>query len=353
MGLRAAGRIALLCGSLLACQGAGIPTNELPESPIAFSYRAPEEARRRADAYKDAQEKQVESAREQIDPETAAAQSTGEIRPSVNQMRDLFGKVLGHGEAGDAEYPGRLALLGPRTGVVTVVDAARRGSIPLEWSADRSRLMFAQPGERDFQIYEYERASGTVRPVTHGPEAHAQACYAADDRIVVVTAEAQGALRSRIEVSRAGGRGPFTPLSDWGMAHSPTCSPDGRAVVWTSDSETGRPELLLRSPIDDGETRLLAPGRFPRFSPDGVWIVYTALLKGDYRVWRMRPDGTGRAPIGSGSRSESRPTVSPDGHFVAYVAAEEVPRHNLYLRRFDGSGDRILFADGDGEYPVW
>jgi hypothetical protein len=25
----------------------------------------------------------------------------------------------------------------------------------------------------------------------------------------------------------------------------------------------------------------------------------------------------------------------------------------LYLRRIDGTGDRILLADGDGDRPVW
>jgi Tol biopolymer transport system component len=67
----------------------------------------------------------------------------------------------------------------------------------------------------------------------------------------------------------------------------------------------------------------------------------------------MRPDGTARAPIGRGVREESSPAVSPDGRFVAFVAAEQAFRRQLYLRRFDGSGERILFADGDADYPVW
>jgi hypothetical protein len=37
---------------------------------------------------------------------------------------------------------------------------------------------------------------------------------------------------------------------------------------------------------------------------------------------------------------------------VVYVAGVDFRRH-LYLRRFDGTGDRILLADGDGERPIW
>jgi Tol biopolymer transport system component len=349
--------VALALGALglaVACQGGGIPGEEVPSDLIAFSYRTPEDARTRADDWKASRDKRVDEARKQVDPERAAPRSTGAIRARTTQVRDLFDKLVGRTEEGPEQYPGRLALLDPRSGAITVVDAARRGSVPLTWSADRTRLLYAQPNERDFQIFEYERERGTVRPLTHGPPAHAQACYAADERIVVVTAEAQGALRSRIEVSRPGGRKPFTPVTDWGLHHSPTCARDGTAAVWVSESETtGRSDLVILDPIEGGEPRLLAPGRFPRFSPDGAWLVYSAPLQGSWRMWRMRPDGSGRAPIGTGSRTESRPTVSPDGRFVVYVAAEQQPRHHLYLRRFDGTGDRILFADGDGEYPVW
>jgi Tol biopolymer transport system component len=249
--------------------------------------------------------------------------------------------------------PGRLALLDPRSGAITIIEAARRGSVPLEWSADRTRLLFAQPGDRDFQIYEYERASGTVRPITHGPPAHMQACYASDGRIVVAAAEGRSTPpSSRIEVSRPGGAGPFEPLTEWGMEHSPSCAPDGRSVVWVREQD-GRSDLRLRVLAEGAQTLVLSPGRQPRFSADGTWIVFSAPLRREWRIWRVRPDGSGRAPIGTGQRSEGRPTLSPDGRFVAYDASEAPPRRHLYLRRFDGSGDRILFADGDGENPVW
>jgi hypothetical protein len=342
--------IAALCA---ACQGSRIPVADVPDALIAFSYRTQEEARQRADDWKDARDQETERLREQVRDSDALGTQGGQIRARASQVKDLFGRMFGRGDEGVEQHPGRLAFLEPRTGAIQLVEAARRGSVPQTWSGDRTRLLFAQPGDRDYQIFELERASGTVRPITHGPYAHTQACYASDGRIVVITVEPQGA-RSRVEVSRPGGGGPFEPLTEWGVEHSPTCAPDGNAVVWErDDAETGRGDLLLLAPVAPGEPRLLSPGRAPRFSPDGAWIVFSAPLQGGYRIWRMRSDGSGRAPIGRGQRNESRPSVSPDGRFVVYVAAEEQPRQNLYLRRFDGSGDRILFADGDGEHPVW
>lgn len=343
----------LLAVASLACQSAGIPEDEIPGDPIAFNYRTPEEARRRADAWEDGQKDRQEAARKRAGAD-AQLPTSGEMRSNTDQLGDFFAKVLGRSDEAESVAPGRLALLDPRTGAVVVLEGARRGSVPLGWSPDRKRLLFAQPGDRDFQVYEYDRELGTVRPVTHAPPAHTHACYASEGRIVVGAADPRSSTpRTRIEVSRPGGGGPFTPLTEWGTEHSPACSPDGRSVVWVRDNADGRSELRMRVLGEGTETVSLAPGRQPRFSPDGAWIVYSAPVHKEWRIWRMRPDGTGRAPIGTGQRNENRPTLSPDGRFVAYVASEAPPRRHLYLRRFDGSGDRILFADGDGENPVW
>ncbi len=237
---------------------------------------------------------------------------------------------------------------------MTVVGAALRGSIPLAWSADRQRLLFAQPDGADVQLWELRRGADTVRRVTRGPLAHTQGCYGPDGRIVVVEVDVRAKpRRSWVAVSAEGGRGPFAPISAGPSDHSPTCTPHGGAVAYVREGRGGREQIWLSQLFSAAGSRPLASGRQPRFSPAGDWIAFVAPVGGVWRVWRMRPDGTARAPIGRGVREESNPAISPDGRFVAYVAAEAEFRRQLYLRRFDGSGERILFADGDGDFPVW
>jgi Tol biopolymer transport system component len=334
-------RIAALAGLMAAeasCQSGGVPTAEIPAEPIAVVYRAPELARRRAEFLED----------------DAAKPPPREGVAHVDVLSRYVSDMLGtRGRRGiPARFAGQLALLDPRTGDVRPVEAARRGAIPLEWSADRSRLLFTQAVGGLTQIFEFERASGEVLQLTRGPTAHPRGCYGPEGRLVAMELEAPvEPLESRIVLLDRRGGAPV-PVSLSAVASSPACAPDGSAIAWVAKPEGGGEQIVVQSPALTGKPRVLAPGREPAFSPDGQWIAFSAPTRDQWRLWRIRPDGTGRAPIGRGALDEHGPTVSPDGRLVVYVAELE-HRTRLYLRRLDGSGDRIFFANGDAEHPVW
>jgi Tol biopolymer transport system component len=345
---------AWLGAMFLACASwGGVPDAELPGAPIAITYRTPEEARARADALR----------RTESQPPAVAAPgptwvgSKAYLRADAGAVDQLLAKLFGTERGLPEAHLGRLALLDPRSGAVTFVEGALRGAVPQAWARDRNALLFAQPtapGGDDVQIFEWSAAAGTVRRVTVGPPIHGQACYGPDARIVVAAVELGegGSARSRISISGPGGRAPFTDLSPGPADHSPTCAPDGSAVAFVRMDGTGRSEIWLAAAPYDAAPRALAPGRDPRFADRGGWIVYAAPSARASRLFRIRADGSGRAPIGPAGRDEVWPSASPDGRLVAYVASEETSRRVL-VRRFDGSGDRLLLASGDGEHPVW
>ncbi len=333
-------RVAIVGAALLAlvaCQGPGVPTAEIPVEFIALHYRYPELARRRA-----------ESLEEQRDPGVPGVAPMDELAKFVNI---LF--AAGGGLVPLDPFAGQLALLNPQTGKVQPIPDALRGAIPLEWSPDRSRLLFTQRSNGLLQIFELERTRRHVRQITYGPEAHPRACYGPDGRFVLMVVEnSASGPRAGIVLTGRGGSDSIR-LTANPVAHSPTCAPDGSAVAWVEPRRHNVEHIVVRSPAATGPNRDLAPGHEPTFSPDSRWIAYSALRQKEWRLWRVRPDGTGRAPIGRrGMYTEQRPTISPDGRLVAYVAEIE-HRQQLYLRRFDGSGDRVLFANGDGAFPVW
>ena len=224
----------ILSAGSSACLG-GVSKSELPDEPIAFTYRTPEEARRRAEDMIDAQERGHASG-----PRTSRP-GYNDMHATTDGLTDYLSRLVGREQGESEKYQGRLALLDARTDAVTLIEAARRGSIPLAWSADHERLLFAQPGHLDFQLYEYDRAKETVRPVTHAPPAHTQGCYAGDGRIVVVSVDTRtNPPQSRLALSERGGRRPFRKLTEGPADHSPACSTDCDTLVLVRELAHGR-----------------------------------------------------------------------------------------------------------------
>ena len=99
---------------------------------------------------------------------------------------------------------------------------------------------------------------------------------------------------------------------------SPTASPDGRFIVfvsdrtnnlelWRMDLDGSNPKQLTATPGIEGE---------PAFSPDGKWIVYQHTDSDNKTtIWKMDIDGGNKVQL---TNVDSRkPTVSPDGKFIA------------------------------------
>jgi len=349
--VRLRGAAALLAGLAGCSSWRGVPDAELPAQPVAIYYRTSEQAQQRADSY------QADRAAEAPpDGSPTLVGSKALLRADMGPLGEFLSNAFGTDRGRREAQRGRLALLDPRSGQVDVVEGALRGSVPLAWKPDHEHLLFAQspaPESSDVQIFEWSASADTVRRVTVGPPIHSQACYGPDERIVVTAVDTSGGVpASRIRISQPGGRGPYTDLSSGPADHSPTCAPDGSAVAFARAGEGMRSEIWLVVAPFGAAPRALAPGRHPRFARGG-WLVYTATRGRAQHLFRVRADGSGRAPIGEGARDEAWPSASPDGRLVAYVATEDAPRSRLLVRRFDGSGDRILLSSGEGEYPVW
>ena len=209
-------------------------------------------------------------------------------------------------------------MLDPQTLELRFVPSARRGAVPQDWSADRKRLLYAQDVNGYPQLFEFDTESEEVRPITHGPDVHPEGCYSSNGRFAYmhVAVENDGVV-SRIALTDRGGSRPVA-ISQGPRHHGPTCAPDGSAVVYVATDERGRESLEVISLAEPYAARRLGPGRDPRFSADSRWIVYSAPVgrTSEWRLRRIRPDGSGRKALGRSTLSESRPTLSSDGRLV-------------------------------------
>ena len=343
--MSARGAVAGILAGALGCAGSALLSADLPDAPIAIHWRDAVAARKHAEWLESQQ------------PGGDLPRGRQGV-PNVDDIAHYLGMLtgVGQGHSSEEQAAGRLALLDPRSGAVTPVEAALRDAIPVVWSEPGRRLVFSQFEGDTRQLYELDVARGEVRRLTRGPNAHSRGCLLPDGSLVASSAgpvqapDGAFALVSRIVRTRPGGAAP-EPLSDGPADHSPACAPDGGAVVWVSRGPKGREALVSRMPLE-AEPRPIGPGRDPSFSHDGQWVIYAAPAQRSWRILRVRPDGTGRAPVGESVLEEHQPAFSPDGRLALVVVHAGAARW-LHVRRLDGSGDRILFDDGDAEFPVW
>jgi hypothetical protein len=137
------------------------------------------------------------------------------------------------------------------------------------------------------------------------------------------------------------------------QAESPVASSDGRWLAYLREDHA-RGRIMLRA-LDhqDGEDKLLTPASLNvyemSFLPDGG-MVFAAANTGAPGLFTVNRDGT----IGSlGIESARYPAVSPDGHWLAYSQLER-GNWNLWLRKLtDGQTRRLTRAACNATEPAW
>ena len=145
-------------------------------------------------------------------------------------------------------------------------------------------------------------------------------------------------------------------LTTTGVALHPTWTPDGRRLVVMRGGKRG----LLSLPVDGGRAADTLPGTVDAFAPTvapngrlvvfqrapadpaDAWSIWSASLQGESAPRRVLDDRF----------VNYMPTVSPDGHALAYVS-DATGREEVYARPFPGGGAAVQVSDGGGTEPAW
>lgn len=121
---------------------------------------------------------------------------------------------------------------------------------------------------------------------------------------------------------------------------SPSASPDGTTIVYDSLVDGNRDLYTLRL-SDRRVTRLThhaARDVLPSWSVDGNWIYFSSNRTGEFRIWRISPNGGEPQPVSQSDGFCSLP--DPDGRYLYFNSAQ--PRRV----------SRILLDDLDSEEEV-
>jgi dipeptidyl aminopeptidase/acylaminoacyl peptidase len=149
-----------------------------------------------------------------------------------------------------------------------------------------------------------------------------------------------------IYAMNADGSGVVRLTANPGLDWSPSWSPDGSRIVWSS-VQPGAARQLYTMNADGSDVRQLTnqPGTpgFPHWSPDGARIAYhVGRGDGNWDIWVIGADGTAPTRLTTAG-SGQRPRWSPDGQRILYTSHHQGGTLNFA---------QITVMNADGSAPV-
>ena len=174
-----------------------------------------------------------------------------------------------------------------------------------------------------------------------------------DGRQVAYSTEAGGVGIHLLDVAT----GETRRLTNENPSFMPVWSPDGRQIVFSSGREGAQDRDLYLVDVDGGSSgRLLHSSSEALYPIDwaGSSILFASLVRtpADFDIHRLDARTRESEVIANGDEVEYAPSYSPDGRWIAY-AANEAGLFQLYVRRSDGAASRWQITSGGGTLPRW
>lgn len=210
----------------------------------------------------------------------------------------------------------------------------------------------------NYEIYELRLSDGNVRRITNTSAIETAPELSPDGNTLVYARYNPNTERYQIIIAGRDGSDPgnIPGASGW----DPTWSPDGRQILFASDSKG--PVQLYAVGLDGKNMRTVTSlpavrGRSD-WSADGNFIVTYSGPAWNREVYIMNADGTNVRQLTPGGGNSQGPSFSPDSKWVAFTAYfDNYGDDNgceIYVIRTDGSDLRRLTNNAYCDYqPRW
>ncbi len=286
--------------------------------------------------------------------------------PAWSPDGDELAVVLGAGEP--SERIARVGLDGRVRSVVFQDESPYIGIRRLSWSPDGATLAVGRSrGGAASELWIVPAKGGAARRLLDEPASvvSRDPTFTADGRALVYSSSRSGATNLwRVELSGGdpiqitSGAGPDawpTVASDGAIAYqnsrwrnslfaydvradsqrtllthspylwAPAIAPDGKEVAFSRGDVDGSWSVWITS-FQGGPARRLTSGAeptiYPRFSPDGRWVIYFSWSSAPGRIWRVPRTGGPPEALTPAGQDASYGDVSPDGRWLAFARVE-------------------------------
>ena len=150
------------------------------------------------------------------------------------------------------------------------------------------------------------------------------------------------------------GHGPRRVVEGEAITLSPSWSPDGRAIAYTSYAG-GEPNISIRG-MESGETRRISYEGInitPSWLPGSSKLAATLSVNGDEEIYLLTESGKIDKRLTDSWGIDVSPTFSPDGKKMAFVS-KRAGTPQIYIKNLDTGGVRRLTFEGNyNTEPDW
>jgi len=217
-------------------------------------------------------------------------------------------------------------------------------------------------------IYKMSIDGGKVTPLIKGIAWHMQPKFSPDGKHIAFTSDQGGG--DNIWLMNADGTSPRAVTKEtFRLLNSPAWSPDGNYIVarkhFTASRSLGAGEVWMYHKTGGSGVKLTKRSNDqkdlgePAFSPDGKYVYFSQdatpgktfhyskdSVKGIYKIKRLERETGNIETIISGMGGAIRPTPSPDGKKLAYIARDDF-KSSLYIYDLASGEKTQIYNDLD------
>lgn len=216
-----------------------------------------------------------------------------------------------------------------------------------------TRIAFVAQNGRNKELYVMDADGARMRALTADKSLALSPSWSPEGSLLVFSSYRGGGAPQLFVMYASGGK-PYLLSGRPGNNTSGAYSPDGREIAATLSLE-GNPEIYLLD-ARGGSPRRLTNHRgidtSPSWSPTGREIAFTSDRGGAPQVYVMDRDGGNVRRLAYDVSYTDSPAWSPKGDRIAFVARAG-NGFDLWIAAADGSGARAVVTGGSNENPRW